>query len=75
MDIKFRVPMKVEMVRGLVVAFIRMGRKSGTILSYMASLKKAHQMEGLKHKALEDAVVQAAFKGWFPLLYVYTQVL
>ena len=63
MGIEFKLPMTIEMVRGLVGALIRKGRKSGTILSYMASLKKAHQMEGYEHKALEDWVVQAAIKG------------
>ena len=61
--VTYKLPMTTEMVRGLVGALIKKGRKSGTILSYMASLKKAHQVEGLKSDALEDWVVKAALKG------------
>lgn len=59
----FRLPLTTVMVRGLVGALIKKGRKSGTILSYMASLKKAHEMEGLDSKALDDHLVHAAIKG------------
>ena len=61
--VTFRLPMTTDMVRGLVGALIRKGRKAGTILAYMSSLKKAHQVEGLKSDALEDGVVKAALKG------------
>ena len=54
--------MTKEMVRGLVGALIKKGRKSSTILSYMASLKKAHEVERVKSAALEDWVVKAAKK-------------
>ena len=61
--LEYRLPMSQDMVRGIVGALIKKGRKSSTIFSYMASLKKIHEVKGVKSNALEDWVVKAALKG------------
>ena len=63
LGLTFKLPMTTPMVRGIVGLLIRKGRKSGTILSYMASLKKAHIIQGLDSSALQDWIVTAAIKG------------
>ena len=61
--ITYTLPMNRDMVRGIVGALIKKGRKSSTILAYMSSLKKIHEVEGVKSEALEDWVVRAALRG------------
>jgi hypothetical protein len=61
--VKFRLPMTTMMVRTLVGALIKSGLKSGTILSYMSSVKRAHKLSGADPSALEDEIIQAAVKG------------
>jgi hypothetical protein len=55
--------MSTTMVRTLVGALIKNGLKSGTIISYMCSVKRAHKLKGADASALEDEVVRAAIKG------------
>ena len=61
--ITYSLPMNRDMVRGIVGALIKKGRKSSTVLSYMSSLKKIHEVEGVRSEALEDSVVKAALRG------------
>jgi site-specific recombinase XerD len=61
--VKFRLPMTTVMVRTLVGALIKSGLKSGTIISYMSSVKYAHKLSGADPSTLEDEVVQAAVKN------------
>ena len=61
--ISFKLPMTTPMVPGIVGLLIRKGRKAGTIQSYMASLKKAHTIQGLDCSALKDWIVAAAIRG------------
>ena len=61
--ITFRLPMTVQMVQGLVGALIRKNLKASTILSYLSSVKKSHEVKGLDASALSDKMVLAAIKG------------
>ena len=61
--VKFRFPMTTVMVRSLVGALIKNGLKSGTVVSYMSSIKRAHKLRGMETSALDDEVVRAAIKG------------
>ena len=61
--VKFRFPMSTTMVCKLVGALIKNGLKSGTIISYMSSVKQAHKLRGAETSALEDEVVHAAIRG------------
>ena len=63
LGITFKLPMTTPMVRGIVGLLIRKKRKAGTIQTYMSSLKKAHEVQGLDSSALQDWIVQAAIKG------------
>jgi hypothetical protein len=61
--VKIRLPMTTTMVRTLVGALIKSGLKSGTIVSYMSSVKRAHKLSGADPSALEDEVLKAAING------------
>ena len=61
--VKFRFPMTTVMVRSLVGALIKNGLKSGTVVSYMSRIKRAHKLRGMETSALDDEVVRAAIKG------------
>ena len=61
--VMFWFPMSTTMVRTLVGALIRNGLKSGTVILYMSSVKRAHKLRGADASALEDKVVRAAIKG------------
>ena len=61
--VKFRFPMSTTMVQTLVGALIRNGLKSGTVISYMCSIRRAHKLRGADASALDDEVVKAAIKG------------
>ena len=54
--------MTTVMVRTLLGALIQNGLKSGTVISYMSSVKRAHKLRGVETSALDDEVVRAAIK-------------
>ena len=58
LGISFRLPMTTPMVGGKVSLLIKKKRKSGTIQTYMSSLKKAHMVRGLDSSGLQDWIVQ-----------------